>query len=126
MRLVNARTDRVIATCVELANTRATRRRGLLGRSGLADGAALAITPCFAVHTVGMRFAIDVVFVDGTGIVKKIVRDLAPWRLAGSASARTVIEFAAGALLPEGVLSVGDRVAVEPTEGEAATRPRFA
>ena len=113
MRLVNARTDRVMARRVEMATTRAERRRGLLGRGGLADGSALMITPCFAVHTIGMHFAIDVVFVDGQGRVRKIVHGLRPGRIAGSASARSVIEFAAGALLPEGALAIGDRLYVE-------------
>ena len=64
MRLVNARTEQPVAVALEVADTRATRRRGLLGRDGLAAGSALMLTPCNAVHTVGMRFAIDIVFVD--------------------------------------------------------------
>lgn len=119
MRLVNARTDRVLASRVEMAQTRVERKRGLLGRSGLAEGAALVIVPCFAIHTVGMQFAIDVVFVDAHGRVKKIVRDLPPWRMSASPSSRAVIEMAAGSLLPAGVLSVGDRVYVELGPKEA-------
>ncbi len=45
-----------------------------------------------------MRFPIDVVFVDSSGIVKKMVEDLAPWRMAGALFASTVIEFPAGTL----------------------------
>jgi hypothetical protein len=102
-----------------MAQTRADRKRGLLGRSGLADGAALVIVPCCAIHTFGMHFAIDVVFVDAHGRVKKIVRDLPPWRMAAAGSARAVIELAAGSLLPDGVLSIGDRLYVELTAKEA-------
>ena len=96
-----------------MAQTRVERKRGLLGRSGLAEGAALVIVPCCAIHTFGMHFAIDAVFVDAHGRVKKIVRDLPPWRMAASLSSRAVIEMAAGSLLPAGVLNVGDRLYVE-------------
>jgi uncharacterized protein len=119
MRIVNARTGRVVAASVELADTRATRRHGLLGRDGLPAGAAMVITPCVAVHTIGMRFAIDVVFVNARGSVRKIVRNMPPRRIAGSLSSRAVIELAAGAL-PEGALEVGDRLAVEVSETETA------
>ena len=60
----------------------------------------MVLTPCNAVHTVGMRFPIDVVFVDGKGCVKKIVHDLPPWRMAASIVSRSTIELPAGALGP--------------------------
>jgi len=99
---------------VELATTRAERRRGLLGRTGLADGQAILIAPCFAVHTIGMQFAIDVVFVDGSGHVRKITRDVKAWRMAGSLGAAAVVELSAGALVPTEALRVGDRLYLDP------------
>ena len=107
--LVNVRSREVIARGVELALDRATRRKGLLKRSGLDRDKALVLAPCFAVHTAFMRFPIDVVFVDKAGYVRRIVRDLQPWRLAASASAYATIEFAAGALAASDV-KVGDRL----------------
>ena len=53
--------DRVVAS-LEIAETRKDRRRGLLGRDGI-EG-ALLIDPARSVHTVGMRFAIDVAHCD--------------------------------------------------------------
>ena len=116
MKLVNERTARPVAVSVEVADTRSTRKKGLLGRDSLASGSAMVITPCNAVHTVGMRFPIDVVFVDGKGRVKKIVHDLPPWRMAASLVARSTIELPAGALGSE--LRVGDRVYLSPEPGE--------
>jgi hypothetical protein len=116
---MNARTDRPLASLVEMAETRATRKRGLLGRTGMPEGSALVIVPCCAVHTIGMRFDIDVVFVDAHGRVKKIVRNMPRWRMAAAFSARAVIEMPAGTLIPEDVLSVGDRLYVELTAKEA-------
>lgn len=122
MRLVNARTERPVASTIELANTRATRRRGLLGRDGLPPGAALVLTPCNAIHTIGMRFAIDVVFVDSRGRVRKVVHNLRSWRMAVSPLSRATIEFPAGGLDAEAV-KVGDRLYLAPvTNDEAAMR----
>ena len=67
LTLVDERTGTTVASAVEIADTSATRRRGLLGRDGLDPSAALIIVPCSSVHTFFMRFAIDVVFVDRGG-----------------------------------------------------------
>ena len=61
--LVNERTGSVVAETLETAFDSGTRRRGLLGRDDLPAGSALVLAPCNAVHTVRMRFPIDVVFV---------------------------------------------------------------
>jgi uncharacterized membrane protein (UPF0127 family) len=107
--LVNQRTGVCIATAVERAVTRAARRRGLLGRDGLAASCALMLEPCPAVHTAFMRFAIDVVFLDREGYAVKIVRDLAPWRIAVAARAHSVVEMAAGSLAHLDLVT-GDRL----------------
>jgi uncharacterized membrane protein (UPF0127 family) len=112
-RLVNQRTGDVIVRTVEVADTRASRRRGLLGRDCLEASSALLISPCFAVHTAFMRFAIDVVFVDRNGCVVRIVRELPPWRMAGAWRAHRVIELAAGELGTRDV-RVGDRLYLDP------------
>ena len=59
MHLVNSRTSESVASSVEIADTRKAKRRGLLGRASLASGSAMLLPSCCAVHTVGMRFAID-------------------------------------------------------------------
>ena len=96
MRLLNARTGSVVASVVELAVTRADRRRGLLGRDAFDLSAALILVPCAAVHTVFMRFPIDVVFLDRDGRVRTIVRNLQPWRIAASPRAYAAVELAGG------------------------------
>ena len=119
--LMNARTSQVIAHDVELADTRESRRRGLLGRDSLDSRAALILRPCFSVHTAFMRFAIDVVFVDREGTVVKVVRNLDAWRIAGAWGAHAAIEFAAGTIV-EGAVDVGDRLylAAEPAPAGTA------
>ncbi|HNX34656.1 MAG TPA: DUF192 domain-containing protein [Kiritimatiellia bacterium] len=84
----------------ECAASPLKRMRGLLGRRSLGPGAALVIERCNAVHTVGMRFVIDLVFLDRGWRVTCVVRDVRPGRLmvwGGWRSAR-VIESEAGCL----------------------------
>jgi uncharacterized membrane protein (UPF0127 family) len=113
MSLINERTHERVATSVEIAATRTTRRKGLLGRGHLDEASALLLAPCTAVHTVGMRFAIDVVFVDRQGYAVKVVRELRPWRIALATKARAVIEMPAGTLRWGQVLP-GDRLYLAP------------
>ncbi|HEX7139216.1 MAG TPA: DUF192 domain-containing protein [Vicinamibacterales bacterium] len=117
---MNARTSQAVAKDVELADTRATRRKGLLGRDSLDAGAALIIRPCFSVHTAFMRFPIDVLFVDRAGTVVKVVRNLAAWRIAGAWGAHAAIELAAGAI-PEGAVEAGDRLYLSAEAAPAGT-----
>jgi uncharacterized membrane protein (UPF0127 family) len=107
MRLINERTNGTVASVVELAVTRAERRRGLLGRPGLDLSAAMMLAPCPAVHTAFMQFTIDVVFVDREGRVRKIVRGLAPWRMSAAMGAYAAIELTAAG---ERDLVPGDRL----------------
>ena len=107
--LMNARTGSVVATGVEMADNRAARNRGLLGREFIEPTDALILLPCFSVHTMFMRFPIDVVFVDREGVVVRVVTDLQPWRIAASWRAHAVIEMMAGSVLYRDILR-GDRL----------------
>jgi len=109
MTLRNERTGEALATEVELAITRAQRRKGLLGRERLDPSQALVIAPCFAIHTAFMRFPIDVVFVDDDGFAVRVVRDLPPWRIAVAPHAASVVEMPAGQLEAHDV-QPGDRL----------------
>lgn len=97
---------RVLASA-EVASAGADKRRGLLGRDGV-EG-ALVIESCRWVHTVGMRFAIDVAYVDAEGTVVKTVR-MGRHRMGWPVrDAEWVIEAQAGAF-ERWSLRVGDTV----------------
>lgn len=97
---------------VELARTNAERRRGLLGRDGL-DG-ALWLEPCRQVHTLRMRFAIDVAHLDRRGRVLG-VRTMPPGRFGPLGwRTRVVLEAEAGSFAAWGLV-VGSAVEVLPT-----------
>ncbi len=80
------------------------RTRGLLGCDGLPAGAGLLIPDCRLIHTFGMRFPLDLVFLDGQGRVVHVRWAVPPGRLAwGGWRARHVLEVASGWLKPEAV-----------------------
>ena len=81
---------------VLVADTRRARRRGLAGLDALPRDVALLIAPCRSVHTVGMRFALDLLWLDAAGAVVRIDRAVAPRRLRSCRAARAVLECRAG------------------------------
>ncbi len=102
-----------LATEVRVAGTSGARRRGLLGIETLAAGAGLWIAPCEAIHTFGMKVAIDVVFLDKDFRVRKLVPKLAPRRIAICWRASSVLELQADAVVRSGT-KIGDRFKFEP------------
>ncbi len=97
--------------CLVPAATRTTnaweRMRGLLGRPPLATGEGLLIDRCPSVHTVGMRYAIDLAFLDRGWRVLGMVHALGPLRFAGRTGARATLELPPGALDKAGI-ATGD------------------
>jgi hypothetical protein len=86
--------DGEVLASLDLARTWRDRAKGLLGRDGI-EG-ALMLAPARSVHTVGMRFAIDVAFCDGDGVVLRVVT-LPRYRVAMPVlKARSVVEAEAG------------------------------
>ena len=103
---------RVLASA-EVAATRAARRRGLLGRDDVVG--ALVLPRCRWVHTMGMRFAIDVAHLDADGVLLRVTR--MPRHRIGLPvpRARSVVEASAGAFERWG-LCIGDVVEVRTAD----------
>lgn len=112
MKIINKSRDTVIARHAKIADTVIARLQGLLGRDIFTPGEALLITRCRSIHTVFMRFSIDVIFVDKTDRVVGLARGIRPFRVSP-------YFFRAGYAieLPEGVVektgtALGDQVQV--------------
>lgn len=102
------RDGRVVAS-LEIADSPSARRVGLLRRDGI-EG-ALLLQPARSVHTVKMRFAIDVAHLDRELTVMSITR-MSPWRLGRwRPKAHAVLECEAGSLRAWGV-NVGDQLEI--------------
>jgi uncharacterized membrane protein (UPF0127 family) len=99
-----------VLASVEIAEGLVARNRGLLGRSGT-EGAML-LRHTNGVHSVGMRFAMDVAFLDRDLVVVEVVV-VRPNRLAlPRRRARNVLEAEAGAFERWG-LKAGDQLEIE-------------
>lgn len=121
--------DGVDVAPVLVADTPASRRKGLLGTSGV-DG-ALWITKCPSVHMIGMRYPLDIAVLDRDGVVLRTAT-LAPWwgMTWPRPRARVTVEMMTGSLQAWGittgrVLSVSPATAVtDPGTDRPADRSR--
>lgn len=102
-----------LAARATLADDSRTRRTGLLKHARLEPGQGLWITPCEAVHTFWMKFAIDVVFLDRRKRVRKVRAAVPPWRISACLTAHSVLELPAGTAAASGT-QPGDQLAFEP------------
>jgi uncharacterized membrane protein (UPF0127 family) len=67
---------------VALADTSLTRLKGLLGRDHLKPDDGIWLIPSCGVHTMGMLFAIDLIYLDAANRVIRLIGNLAPWRIS--------------------------------------------
>ena len=88
------------------------RMKGLLGRRELPDGEGILLRPASSIHMAFMRFPIHAVFLARDLTVLRVVRGLAPWRMASKLSAHSVLELPAGTCERRGVHE-GDRLTIE-------------
>lgn len=114
LQVRNLTRQTVLASNVDIANTGAQRRRGLLHYKELPSGKGLWITPCEAVHTMGMRFPIDLIYLDQKLRVKKVRCRVLPWRLSACLSAHSVLELPSGTIQNTDT-KPGDRLEVLPS-----------
>jgi uncharacterized membrane protein (UPF0127 family) len=97
MRAINLASETELASNLVMAENLFARMRGLLGRSSLLPGEALWIRPCNGIHTFGMRFAIDALFLNRENRVVAMVERMRPHRLTRLyCDAASVIELPAG------------------------------
>jgi len=103
-----------IGSRIGLADTFLLRLIGLLGQSSLDDGAGLLIQPSSGVHTLGMRFAIDVVALDKNLRVLRTWQRLPPWRATSiNLKTHSVLELAPGKIRQHNI-EPGDQLVLSP------------
>jgi uncharacterized membrane protein (UPF0127 family) len=120
-RAFNSTRQTLLATRVKLADTHWSRLRGLLGTSAkqFGESCGLWIVPCHGVHTLGMSYAIDAIYLSPENLVVHAEENLRPWRVAPiRKKAATVLELPAGTILRTGTRQ-GDQIEIKLGE-EAA------
>ena len=104
--------DTVLAHAVEVADTSAKRRTGLLKHEKLEPGEGLWIVPCESVHTFFMKFPIDLLYLDRRHKVRKARSAVRPWRLSACLLAHSVLELPAGTVKQSGT-QAGDELVID-------------
>lgn len=109
LRVLNLTRGVSLGDAIAIAADSRSRRKGLLEKQLLLPGEGLWISPCEAVHTFGMHFPIDIVFLDKKKEVVKLYNAVPKRRLAFCLTAHSVLELPAEVIRTTGTLR-GDKL----------------
>jgi hypothetical protein len=115
LRIKNQSRGTLLADRAGVAATSKERKTGLLKHERLESGEGLWISPCEGVHTAGMRFPIDVLFLNKKRKVLRIREAMPRWRMALCLRAHSVLELPSGTAAATNT-SAGDQLEFEPYE----------
>lgn len=118
--VVNQSRGTCLASRAEKADSLLRRMKGLIGREqqDFTDGCGLWIVPCDGVHTFGMRFPIDVAYLDSKYRVMKVYHHMRRFRLGAiKLTAHSVLELPAGTLARTAT-EVGDTLNIKSNGDE--------
>ncbi len=86
-----------------------------ISRHGLPSDCALWISPCHAIYTVGMKYPVDIIFLDKYGVVVKLLRCFPPNCYAESASNTISALELPNNRISESGIEIGDKLELDPT-----------
>jgi uncharacterized membrane protein (UPF0127 family) len=110
LKATNITRNQVLAERMKLANNFFSRLRGLLLTPSLPAGHALLIEPCQSIHSLGMSYAIDVIFLDKQKMVVELLHTFAPWRVSAIyRRAHSCLELPPGTIAKSGT-TLGDQL----------------
>jgi uncharacterized membrane protein (UPF0127 family) len=110
MRLRDITSATIVGTRITIADTFLSRLIGLMGRKELDAGCGLLIKPSSGIHTIGMRFPIDVVALDRNMVVLKLWPRVPPFRMTGiNLRIHSMLELPPGQI-EECAIQVGDQL----------------
>lgn len=112
MRAVNITRNKTLASTLRVADTFYSSLLGLMGRRHFPVGEGLWINPCQSVHSMWMRFPIDVIFLCDQHSIIHVVENMKPFRVTRHVSiAKSVIELPANTISMTQT-KVGDQVEI--------------
>ena len=112
-RIIDETRGTVVAKDIRLADGLWSRFWGLMGRKALPNDAGLLLKPSSSIHTAFMRFPIDIVFLDRSLRVVKVVPEMKPFRVCVAfGGAHSALELSAGAAAKAAV-ETGDQLVME-------------
>lgn len=114
----NVTRQSLVASRLSVANTHLRRLIGLMGttKQVFSSGSGLWIVPCHGVHTIGMRYPIDVIYLDEKKRVIRVEENVRPWRVTPMVmESASLIELPAHTAFDTGT-QVGDELEIKITE----------
>jgi uncharacterized membrane protein (UPF0127 family) len=119
MPVINITKKTWLATKVRKADNFITRLVGLLKRTHLGPEEALWLMPSKGIHTIGMKFPIDVLFLDKNCVILAMVSGMMPYRISGvHLRGFSVLELPSGTI-KKSHTEVGDRLEISLVETSA-------
>ena len=116
MPVINLSKETWLATKVRKADNFLTRLVGLLKRTNLGPEEALWLMPSKGIHTIGMKFPIDVVFLNRANVVVGLISELAPYRISSiNLRGYSVMELPA-ATIKKSRTELGDQLEISLAE----------
>lgn len=116
MTTIRKNNGQTVASKVRIAANIFQRFKGLLGTSSLSNEEGLWIPKCQGIHTFGMRYSLDIVFLDHRFHILKIIEDMKPGRMSDvRLDACGVLELPAGKV-KKSRLHVGDQLLLQKEE----------
>lgn len=110
IRVVNKTRESVLGARVQLADRWWQRMRGFIGRAAPRAGEGMLLSPCRAVHMLGLPYPLDIVFLDREGIVVALYPSLRPARFTSfHRNAEYALELPAGTI-EASATQVSDRI----------------
>ena len=113
LKAINVTRNQLLAERVKLANNFFTRLRGLLLSQSLPTGQGLLLMPCKSIHSIGMGYPIDAIFLNEELIVVAVEHNFQAWQISTVHwQAHSCLELPAGTIVKTGTLS-GDQLSLE-------------
>jgi len=117
---INVTRDVRLTEGARVADSFTSRLVGLLRDKGLKHGDGLWIVPCNSIHSIGMQFVFDAIFLDKNLKVVHLVREMKPWRISKLIfAAHSVLELPPG-LISQTATTVGDQFEMVMAQGVSA------
>lgn len=111
MNIINVTRKTTLVKQGKMALNFWSRFRGLLFTNDFPCGQGILIKPCWSIHTIGMAYCIDILFIDGNDRILKVICGMKPYRFASCRGSAYVVEVPVGTVTHTGT-QCGDKVMV--------------
>ena len=112
-KLIQTKTNKIVAGELVVAKSTLTRAIGLLGRKSIKPSFGMMFPNCRSIHTHFMLFTIDIIFVDDNNCITELKSNLSPWKIlvAKNKQSKHIIELHSGTIQANNLI-IGDCLSI--------------